>query len=144
MLLINPGSTLPLAEAAIGWTNTHDQAKKYAYTWFYKPMQEQGFTDIEVTDTGEETEGRWKFIFKHTVTGVEVELETHGIDDLEAYEKQFIFTPRVYWNGGSSSNPELEDFKADGFSPVMTYRRNDKPNVSYDKASLNKTGDTDA
>lgn len=126
-IIINPGSKLPLAEAAIGWTNTHDQAKRYAYEWFYKPMTEEGYTDIEVIDTGEENDGRWKFIFKHKITGKEVELETHGIDDLEAYEKQFVFTPRVYWNGGSSSNPDLKQFEAEGFEPVMTYRAKDKP-----------------
>jgi hypothetical protein len=117
--IINPGSEI--ATEAKGWTNTHAQAKKNAYSWFYKPMLEEGFTDIEVTDTKEERDGRWLFIFKHTVTGKEVELEIHGIDDLKAYETQNIFTPRVYWNGGSSSNPELDQFAADGFKPVKTY-----------------------
>lgn len=121
-LIINPGSELPLAEAAIGWTNTHETAKRHAYDWFYKPMLEKGFTDIEVTDTGEENDGHWKFLFKHTITGVVVELETHGIDNVAAYEKQFVFTPRVYWKGSSVSDPELEQFAAEGFVPVMTYR----------------------
>lgn len=120
--IINPGSELPSGEAGIGWTNTHEQAKKYAYIWFYKPMMKEGFTDIEVEDTGKETDGRWLFIFRHQVTGKAVELETHGIDNLEAYEKQFVFTPRVYWDGGSSSNPELSQFVVEGFEPVMTYK----------------------
>jgi len=126
--IINPGSELADNETAVGWTNTHEVARRYAYTWFLKPMQEQGFTDIRVTDTGEESDGRWKFLFTHEVTGKVVELEVHGIDDLKAYEKQYIFTPRVYWNGSSSSDPELEQFSAEGFVPVMTFRANTKPN----------------
>jgi hypothetical protein len=49
-------------------------------------------------------------------------LEHHGIDDLQAYEKQHIFTPRVYWDGSSCANPKIEDFAAEGFEPVITYR----------------------
>lgn len=125
MFIINPGSEI--GTETKGWTNTHETAKLHAYEWFYKPMLKEGFTDIEVTDTGEEIEGRWKFIFKHKVTGVEVELETHGIDDLKAYEEQYIFTPRVYWNGSSTGQPELDDFKVEGFVPVMTYQANITP-----------------
>jgi len=119
-IIINPGSGA--IQTGSKWTNTHEVAKQNAYSWFYKPMLEQGFTDIKVEDTGKEQDGRWLFIFKHEVTGVSVELEIHGIDNLKNYEDEFIFTPRVYWNGSSSSNPELRDFKADGFEPVMSYR----------------------
>lgn len=89
---------------------------------FCKPMRKAGFTDIEMIDTGNEAEGRWLFIFRHKITGVEVECETHGIDNLKTYEEQYIFTPRVYWNGSSTSNPELEQFAAPGFKPVMTFK----------------------
>lgn len=132
--MINPGSKIADKNEAIGWTSTHAQAKKYAYSWFYKPMLERGFTDIEVTDTNEHDDGRWKFIFRHTITGKEVELEIHGIDDLEAYQKQCIFMPRVYWNGSSTSDPELEQFSADGFEPVMTFRPNAKPKSKLGKS----------
>jgi len=121
-MIINPGSG-DIKETGEGWTNTHAQAKRNAYDWFCKPMLEQGFTDITVTDAGTCDDGRWKFIFKHTVTKVEVELDIHGIDDLEAYQKEYIFAPRVYWNGSSSGSPELEQFAADGYQPVMTYRQ---------------------
>lgn len=119
-LLINPGSQI--GPGTSGWSNSHETAKRYAYEWFFKPMTEQGFADIEVRDTGEERAGRWVFEFTHTVTGVTIELETHGIDDLDAYQRDYIFDPRVYWNGSSGSNPSIEDFKASGFEPLLTYR----------------------
>jgi len=119
MFLINPGSEIGTEQ--VGFTNTHEQARRYAYEWFYKPMLKEGFRDIKVIDTKEEQDGRWKFIFKHTVTGKEVELEVHGIDDLKAYQEKYIFMPRTYWDGGSSSNPELEDFEVEGFTRVMTF-----------------------
>lgn len=119
MFLINPGSEIGKQE--VGFTNTHDVAKRNAYEWFYKPMQEQGFKHVEVKDTGEERDGRWLFIFKHTITGIEVELEIHGIDNMDAYTDKYIFSPRVYWNGSSSGNPELENFARDGYKAVMTY-----------------------
>lgn len=130
-LIINAGSG-PITKGK-GWTNTHKTARWNAYEWFYKPMIKQGFVDIEVIDTKEEVQGRWKFIFRHKITGKEVELEIHGIDDLEAYEKQNIFAPRVYWDGSSSSTPELEQFQAEGFHPVMTYQANATANPQASK-----------
>jgi hypothetical protein len=118
-VFINPGSRI--GDNAIGWTNTHAHAGIHAAEWSQR-MFAEGFTDIEVTDTGREENGRWVFKFRHTVTGKVVTLEQHGIDDLEAYEKQHIFSPRVYWNGSSSSSPSIEDFAAEGFVPVVTYR----------------------
>jgi hypothetical protein len=120
-LIINPGSG-GIDASGEGWTNTHEQAKKYAYKWFYRPMLARGFTHIEVTDLDEQIEGRWKFTFTHKVTGKTVELEIHGVDNLKAYEKECVFTPRVYWNDSSTGEPELEQFAADGYEPVMTYR----------------------
>lgn len=124
MFIINPGSQVGKQE--VGFTNTHDQAREYAYRWFYRPMQKQGFTDISVEDKNEERDGRWLFIFKHEVTGKEVELEVHGIDNLDAYTDKYIFAPRVYWNGSSSSDPDIEDFAADGYEPVLTYRKSEE------------------
>jgi hypothetical protein len=122
-LLINPGSQMPDEKEGQGWTNTHKQAKLNAFNWFYLPMLEEGIIDVKVTDCNEETEGRWKFIFKHEITGKEVELEIHGIDNMEEYMKTYIFGARVYWNGSSSGNPELEDFAVDGFEPVKTFKK---------------------
>ena len=71
---------------------------------------------------GSEDNGRWPFVIRHQITGVEVVLETHGIDDLDAYKRQCIFDPRVYWNGSSSAEPTLDDFDAPGFVvKVMTF-----------------------
>ena len=109
-LIINPGSNIsPTVE------NTYERAQQYAQEWHAK-MLADGFGDVELIDTGEEREGRWRFLFRHTVTGVEIALDQHGIDDITG----FIFEPRVYWNGSSCSNPSIEQFAADGF--VMTYR----------------------
>lgn len=119
-LIINPGSSI--GQQQEGFTNTHKQAKIHAYEWFYKPMLKQGFTDITVVDTKEENDGRWKFIFKHDITGKEVELEVHGIDNMDKYTDKYIFTPKVYWNGSSVSDPELEQFADEGYEPVMTFR----------------------
>lgn len=120
-IIINPGSVIGKEEK--GWTNTHAVALKYANEWFYKPMLDEGFEDIEMIDPNEEVDGRWKFIFKHKITGVEIELEVHGIDNLEAYQKQYIFQPKTYWNGSSCSSPEIKEFKKEGFKPVITYKK---------------------
>ena len=56
------------------------------------------------------------------MTGAAVVLETHGIDDIAAYERERVFVPRVYWNGSSISEPELEDWAAPGFVLVRTFR----------------------
>lgn len=119
-MIINPGSG-PI-KSGEGWTNTLSGAMTEALRW-YDGMLMKGFTDVVMLTEPEERDGRWVFGFRHEVTGVVVELETHGIDDVEAYEKAHIFAPRVYWNGCSTSTPRLEDWKADGFEPVRTYRR---------------------
>jgi hypothetical protein len=62
------------------------------------------------------------FTFRHAVTGTTVELEMHGIDNLQAYEDDHLFAARVYWNGSSLSEPELDDFAAPGFVAVHTFR----------------------
>jgi hypothetical protein len=116
-VIINPGSRLPTEPQ--GWTNTHEGAKREAAQWLAR-MHADGFGDIEMTDTGETDGQRWTFEFRHLITRVTVKLETHGIDDLDAYLKQSIFSPRVYWNGSSSSNPSMDDFAAPGY--VMTFR----------------------
>ena len=121
-LIINPGSG-DVGTQGEGWTNTRDQSKINAYEQFYKPMIEEGFTDITVKDTKQYREGRWVYEFTHDVTGKTIELEMHGIDNMEAYMKEHIFGTRIYWNGSSSSNPELEQFAEEGFVPVKTFRK---------------------
>lgn len=80
-------------------------------------------TDVELLDHSvDDGEGRWRFTFRHRVTGVLVYLDTHGIDQVDAYERQHVFPPRVYWNGSSTGEPKLDDFVAPGFDPVKTFR----------------------
>lgn len=122
VLIINPGSgAVPLAGE--GWTNTYGVALEEAERWLGR-MREDGIEDVTL-DVRDQTEreGRWTFGFRHSVTGVVVDLVTHGIDDMKAYEADgHIFGARVYWHGSSSSNPELEDWSADGFVAVRTFR----------------------
>ncbi len=119
-MLINPGSRI--AANPSGWTNTFEKAQAEARRWLESIVNEDGMSDVEISRFDPvPKDGRWSFWFRHRVTGVEVELETHGINDLDAYCKQAIFTPRVYWKGGSSSQPRLEDFGAPGFKKLVTY-----------------------
>lgn len=120
VVFINPGSRIN--NAPVGWTNTYETALEAANDWLAR-MRADGFTDITMTGDETEQDGRWRFIFTHQVTNVSVELETHGIDNLKAYERQTIFSPRLYWNGSSSANPKLADFAAEGFEPVRTFRK---------------------
>lgn len=117
-VLINLGSSIGTQYQ--GWTNTVETARRAAQEWFDR-MTAEGFIDIELIDTGIEHEGRWKFLFHHTVTGVDVALDTHGIDNMDAYLKHNLVAPRVYWNGSSSSEPDLDDFAAPGFAKTMTF-----------------------
>lgn len=122
VLLINSGSRVGAAVDAQGWTNTPAGARAAAETWLAK-MRAEGIADVELLDVDparQQDNGRWLFEFRHTVTGVVAELETHGIDDLDAYRRQHKFEPRVYWRGSSSSTPELSDFAAPGY--VATFR----------------------
>lgn len=116
---INPGSRI--GGDPQGWTNTVEKAIERVNAWSYMMLQD-GCTDIEIGEPGVEDNGRWPFVFRHSVTGVEVVLMMHGISDLDAYQRQHTFTPRVYWNGSSSANPDLDDFAATGFVKAMTFR----------------------
>jgi len=121
--LINPGAHIGASTQAQGWTNTYEEAKRKVREW-HDRMTEEGIRDVELILPGIPVngEGRWTFLFRHTVTGVDVELETHGINDLDAYQRQHLFLPRVYWNGSSTSDPKPEDWAAPGFEIVKTLR----------------------
>lgn len=122
VIIINPGWNVAAGE---GWTNSFAEAQAEAVRWLAK-LHADGMTDVRMLDdTSEEDEheGRWTFRFRHTITGTVVELETHGIDNADAYCRQHIMTPRVYWRGSSSAEPVLEDFAAPGFIAVRTFRR---------------------
>lgn len=120
-LIINPGSG-PVMDGD-EWTNTYEQALRYARDWLER-IAADGI-DVEMTEPPdkEDFEGRWTFKFRHPVTGVACMLEHHGIAPLEAYAKgNFLGAyPRVYWNGSSSSEPEIEQWTAPGFRVVKTF-----------------------
>ena len=118
-LIINPGSRL--GPDGDGWTNTYETAHKKAVEWL-ATMYEKGMTDVALLPDVRETEHRWVFTFRHAVTGVDVTLQIDGIDNVDTYCERYTFTPRAYWNGSSLSEPDLDDFAANGFEPVRTYR----------------------
>jgi hypothetical protein len=121
MLLINPGSTIGKSPPK-GWTNSFARAKAEAERWLKIMHEDDGLTDVELLPAEDAPEeGRWTFYFRHKVTGVRVRLDTHGIDDLDAYRAQYVFTPRVYWNGSSTAEGKLDDFAAPGFRKIATF-----------------------
>lgn len=118
-LIINPGARI--GQPGNGWTNTLAKARAEAGEWLSR-MHAEGMTDVVLLGDAEDTgDGRWRFTFRHAVTGTAVHLDTHGIDDLDAYRRQHLFDPRVYWNGSSTAEPRLEDFAAPGFVLVRTF-----------------------
>ena len=124
-ILFNPGSGAVAASGA-GWTNDYAGAEANAREW-HDRLVGDGIRDVELTLPGMPApgdDGRWVFDFTHTVSGVVVQLETHGLDDDEyrAYEREHVFGPHVYWNGSSSDIPEVEQFAAPGFEVVKTLR----------------------
>jgi hypothetical protein len=118
VLIINPGSRIGVP--GTGWTNTYEKARAEAETWLAR-MHSDGITDVVLLDDAAEEEGRWRFTYRHEVTGIEVTLLTHGIDDIGAYERDHIFAPYMYWNESSTAEPKLEDFAAPGFRAVCTF-----------------------
>jgi hypothetical protein len=126
-LIINPGSRI--GAPGEGWTNTEAVARTRAEVWLEK-MHAEGLTDVELLSGSEARDGRWLYTFRHKVTGATVALEMHGIDPAEAYERQYAFTPRVYWNGSSCADPSLEDFAAPGFKAVRTFIPEPAPAVA--------------
>lgn len=120
-IIINPGSG-GIPAAGKGWTNTYEGALAGARDWLRR-MTDDGIRDVELVDPGvPDGRGRWTFGFRHTVTGVVVELTTHGLSDWRACERERIFLPKVYWNGSSCGGPEAEDWIAPGFEVVKTLR----------------------
>jgi hypothetical protein len=119
-LIINPGSQV--GGSGEGWTNTLPTAKNKAREWL-QAMHDDGLVDVQLLDETEYSDGRWLFSFAHRVTGVIVKLEIDGIDDLVAYKRDYLFPPRIYWNGSSCSNPKLEDWAAPGYALLRTFTK---------------------
>jgi len=121
-LVINPGSGA-IPAAGDGWTNTVEGARVEAQHWLTL-IRDAGIQDVEMHPQERATDdGRWQFGFCHTITGKYVVLETHGIDNLAAYEKERIFPPRVYWNGSSSADLDITDWLLPGSEVVTTIRQ---------------------
>jgi hypothetical protein len=118
-MIVNPGSEIS-AMSGEGWTNTVEKARAEARRWL-EQMHKSGISEVMLLPGEELHENRWLFRFVHTVTGTQVTLETHGIDDVRAYEREHIFTPSVYWRGSSCSSPRIEDFAAPGFRIHQTF-----------------------
>jgi hypothetical protein len=124
-LIFNPGSKIGAMTGA-GWTNTVETARAMAVQLLAE-MHEEGMTEVVLLPGEEEHEHRWRFHFRHSVTGIEVVLETHGVDDVPAYEREHIFPPRVHWGGSSTAIPSIEDFAAPGFRVHQTFVPSDTP-----------------
>lgn len=123
-VLINPGSG-PVAETGDGWTNSYEGALAEAQQWLSR-IHADGMEDVKLvlpcSCRADVDGGRWSFGFYHPVSGVVVVLQTHGVSDVDAYMKERIFPPRVYWNGSSSAEPKVEDWLHPGYQVVKTLR----------------------
>lgn len=110
-IIINPGSE--------NKGGSFKQALINANEWLEEIVKEYP----EVTMTTHEDrcgdDGNWNFTFTHGVTKKQVILEIHGFTKEEC--KQFIFHPRVYWNGSSTADPKIEDWLADDYTYRILY-----------------------
>jgi hypothetical protein len=95
-----------------------EQATKNAKEWL-DSIHESGISEVSMSFEGQLEDGDYVFRFKHWVTGKENTLEIHGFTREEC--SKFIFSPRVYWNGSSTANPEIKDWIADGFKCRIEY-----------------------
>lgn len=100
---------------------TLEQAKINAEEWL-KSIHEEGFIDVEMTFKEQYGEGGnflFLFEFTHSVTQKVATLEIHGFTEEQC--KDFIFHPRVDWNGSSTANPKIEDWLTDEFRFKIVY-----------------------
>ena len=110
MIVINPGSE--------NKGGTIDQAKKNARKWL-KAIHEEGFSEVVMSE-GEHGD-YFEFLFTHNVTKKVATLRIHGFTEEE--RKEFMFSPRVYWNGSSTGDPKIEDWLEEGFKYRIEYYR---------------------
>jgi len=110
MILINPGSK--------NKGGTIEEARIIADS-FLDEVKAIGIKGVTVSEGEKLEDGDFSFDFTHPVTGVVVNLQTHGFNIEEL--NQFLFSPRVYWGESSTRGPELEDFDKEGFVRVVKY-----------------------
>jgi len=112
MMIINPGSE--------NKGGTFEQALINANKW----LESINKVYPEVTMTTNEDripDGDWNFIFTHPITMKSVQLHIHGFTKKECEE--FMFHPRVYWNGSSSADEEIEDWLTDDYTYRIVYEK---------------------
>lgn len=109
-LIINPGSKIS--------KGTFKQALLNTEIWQKNIIEE--FPEVTMsTNEDYDGEGRWTFKFTHSITGKVATLDIHGFTDKECDE--FMFQPKVYWNGSSCSNPEPNNWLTDKYTWKYTY-----------------------
>ena len=110
MIIINPGSKLA--------NGTEKQAVKNANDWVME-MRENGIRYVQIVGSPiPDGRFRWTFALRHSLTGVEATLAIHGLSaqEVEEYAANNLGAqPRIYWNGSSSAEPQLEDFLTEGY-----------------------------
>jgi hypothetical protein len=99
---------------------TFEQAKKNAKAWL-KSIHDEGFLEVTMSYIKRHDNGDWVFHFTHSTTKKVATLEIHGFTDEQC--KSFIFSPRVYWNGSSTADPQITDWLEDGFKYRIEYYR---------------------
>jgi len=109
-VIINPGSE--------NKGGSLEQAIINAKNWL-KIIHDEGFLEVKMKHVKKYEGGNFMFHFKHSVTKKTAKLEIHGFTDEEC--KKFMFHPRVYWNGSSTGNPQIEDWLTDDFNYKIVY-----------------------
>jgi len=99
---------------------TFEQAEINAKEWL-KNIHEEGFLEVEMYFVEQQKGRDFRFDFIHLITQKVVTLMIHGFTEFEC--KEFTFHPRVYWNGSSSSIPEIENWINDGFKYRVEFYR---------------------
>jgi hypothetical protein len=115
MVIINPGSE--------NKGGTFAQALINAAEWL-ESIHNEGFTEVEMSFVKRHKDGDWQFNFTHKVTGKVAILKIHGFT--KEQRKSFVFNPRVYWNGSSTSDPKIEDWLTDDYTYRIIYEKKAK------------------
>ena len=102
---------------------TFKQAKRNAAKWLVEILND-GFLEVSMSEGRELRDGNFEFIFTHVITKKANTLIIHGYTFKKA--NTFILIPRTYWNGSSTKEPSVEDWKAHGFKHRIIYETENK------------------
>lgn len=109
-VIINPGSNIS--------KGTFEQALKNAKKWLDRIQEE--FGDVIMSEEENyDGEGRWRFEFVHLITCKVAYLDIHGFTEEEC--DKFVFYPRTYWQGSSTSDPCPDDWAGNGYKYKYVY-----------------------